>query len=853
SEPGAAPILPTPFSNIADVSPPAGRSLLLKEIHSLENVNALIPGQSLKFGLDGMTIIFGENGAGKSGYARVFKHACHAREKGQPILTNVSKPSKSKPAATVELLVDNQHIAMRWTAEAPASAVLSDIAVFDSQCARVFVDEANEVNYLPYGLDTFPRLVELCTRLKNRITAEIARVPTQFDQVNDYSDATPAGRFVRALSANTDEKLLVSLSTLDDKDTARLEELRTLVASAKANSPKIKASQLRRIKTRFEHLKASISGIDTTLSRDELTNLAQLQLNATTTKKAAELASTEAFCGDPLTSTGSDPWRELFEAARRFSETSAYPNDEFPVVRDGAVCLLCQQPLSDAAGKRLTRFEEFIKDNAARRSDEAASTFRNALKRIADLKVTVIDDDPSLLDEVRAHDPVLADRVASFFTESKARRLAVTTAVAENKSVSVADVIASPADLLIAAAVALETEAQNYDNADRPEEFKKLTDELAALEDRARLKKHSELVRKYINLKKREANLKKCEKALDTSAITRRGSELMEQAVTEQLITSLAGEMKQFGLLCVPVQVKKSGQKGRTKHQLVVSETAKPSGILSEGEQRVIAISSFLAELNAGNSRAPIVFDDPVSSLDHRFREKVAYRLVKESATRQVIVFTHDVVFLLALEREAGEQRVPLLIQTVSRSPSGPGECIPTDPRPWYACSTKDRISVLKNMTAKFKKIQAESPDEYRRRVAEFYGKLRETWERGVEELLLQDVILRFRPSIETQRLKKVSIEQSDLVAIESGMSKCSTWLDGHDSAAAIASPPPSPDEVASDLKAFEDFRKALVDRAKKTGETTESLIDAPPARVSDQRATTVVDLTTGVTTQTSA
>ena len=44
------------------------------------------------------------------------------------------------------------------------------------------------------------------------------------------------------------------------------------------------------------------------------------------------------------------------------------------------------------------------------------------------------------------------------------------------------------------------------------------------------------------------------------------------------------------------------------------------------------------------------VFDDPVSSLDHRHRDRVAERLAEEGKTRQVVVFTHDMAFLLLLD-----------------------------------------------------------------------------------------------------------------------------------------------------------------------------------------------------------
>lgn len=45
----------------------------LGALHGLSNVNALAPGERLTFGKTGLTVIYGDNGAGKSGYARVLK------------------------------------------------------------------------------------------------------------------------------------------------------------------------------------------------------------------------------------------------------------------------------------------------------------------------------------------------------------------------------------------------------------------------------------------------------------------------------------------------------------------------------------------------------------------------------------------------------------------------------------------------------------------------------------------------------------------------------------------------------------------------------------------------------------
>ncbi len=120
----------------------------------------------------------------------------------------------------------------------------------------------------------------------------------------------------------------------------------------------------------------------------------------------------------------------------------------------------------------------------------------------------------------------------------------------------------------------------------------------------------------------------------------------MEKAVTARLMKTLNKEIDFFGLQCVH-SVSKKGAKGKTSHQLKLGGNAVPSNVLSEGEQRVVSISAFLAELTTAGRNIPIIFDDPVSSLDHNFRERVAKRLVQEAKIRQVVVFTHDIVMLL--------------------------------------------------------------------------------------------------------------------------------------------------------------------------------------------------------------
>lgn len=45
--------------------------------------------------------------------------------------------------------------------------------------------------------------------------------------------------------------------------------------------------------------------------------------------------------------------------------------------------------------------------------------------------------------------------------------------------------------------------------------------------------------------------------------------------------------------------------------------------VLSEGERRIVALAAFIADVTGRDTKAPFVFDDPISSLDQIFEEKV--------------------------------------------------------------------------------------------------------------------------------------------------------------------------------------------------------------------------------------
>lgn len=218
--------------------------------------------------------------------------------------------------------------------------------------------------------------------------------------------------------------------------------------------------------------------------------------------------------------------------------------------------------------------------------------------------------------------------------------------------------------------------------------------------------------------------------------------------------------------------------------------------------------------------------DDPVSSLDHRWRERIAHRLALEANTRQVIVFTHDLVLLRALLEECDREGVGSRRQYVRRDGDGCG--ISSPDLPWVAMRVKERVGVLRRRQQEAAALyRKEGTDAYEPAARELYGLLREAWEQAVVEVLLNDVVARYRPSIQTQKVQDLyDITKDDRQIVDAGMTECSRWLRGHDHPPADNAPFPAPDELLAEIQQLDDW--VLQIRRRRESKKPPSAIASP-------------------------
>jgi DNA repair exonuclease SbcCD ATPase subunit len=167
--------------------------------------------------------------------------------------------------------------------------------------------------------------------------------------------------------------------------------------------------------------------------------------------------------------------------------------------------------------------------------------------------------------------------------------------------------------------------------------------------------------------------LLRCKDALDTRHISNFATRRRRELVTPQRRDRIGDELVALDLDHIPLRLEEASERGRNFFDMALDAPryAAKSKVLSEGEQRALGIACFFAEMARLPGRHGIVVDDPVSSLDHQRLRKVATRLVNgAAASRQVIVFTHHLIFYQEILAAAAARapQVPVIVNLIGKT-----------------------------------------------------------------------------------------------------------------------------------------------------------------------------------------
>ena len=360
----------------------------LRSIFHHRGVNALAEGQTLRFAPN-LTVVYGDNAAGKTGYIRILKSACRARGQEKILGNVVSGATPLTPVVAIRYKVGEEPDPREWAGQGE-DEFISRVSVFDGQCAAVYLTEKTDVAFRPFGLDLFDKLVRACKAVRARLESEqrsldssaLATVRAQIQE------GTAVAKLLANITSLTNPEAVQKLSRFSAEEESRLTLLEKSLLDLQANDPEKLIQQLTVRAGRAHALARHVKDVEAALSAEVVNAAFNARTEGRRKSEEAKRLREVTFSARMLAGTGSESWSVLWEYARRFSQELAYPGQPFPVVENNAHCVLCQQDLDHAARHRLQQFEAFVASTTEQELRQARETFAQLRKTFTDLKAT---------------------------------------------------------------------------------------------------------------------------------------------------------------------------------------------------------------------------------------------------------------------------------------------------------------------------------------------------------------------------------------------------------------------------------------------------------------------------------
>ena len=644
-------------------------------------------------------------------------------------------------------------------------------------------------------------LIVICDRVsaeilnrKNQLQKKLPSIPFEYI-------GTDSANFLLKINSDTKTSTIEIACKWSDQDSDQRQQVEK---SLKEHNITTRLNQVEQDKRRLSLFKDNYEAIKLAVSDKELTKVFIAKADAIAKRKVASEDASRVFSNSSLNGVGEDSWRLMWEEARKYSERTAYQNRFFPVTDEGDLCVLCHQPLDDLARKRMSTFEVFVKSGLEVSATDAENIYSNAIQRLPvmpDLSTWDLNMDFLKIPKTSSN----------FLLNSLKMRLEAIPTSDDEKNLCQVDW--SKIDTAIFS---------------RSQELKQ---ESAALEDLKKDGKKAELEKILKELRAREwisqqettifdevsrlikiKSFEQAEKITKTNGLTSKKNDLARLELSTGYKERFHFELKKLGgsrLKVEPIII--SEGKGKISFKLAIKEAlvqTATNSVLSEGENRIVALAAFLADITGSGQPTPFVFDDPVSSLDQEFEELVVERLVELAKTRQVIVFTHRLSLLVLVEEAINAKKristtndfLPALsILTLRRVGNYSGRVDGLDVR--HDKPIKGFTFLLDHKLTKIDKLLMNDDIEaYESELKAICGDFRILIERSIEKVMLNGVMERFRRSIQTTQIMSLAkINSTDCALIDTMMTKYSKFE--HSQSNELAGMLPSSSELKTDLE----------------------------------------------------
>ena len=752
-------------------------------VGNIHGVNKLKTGSTLNVS-DGLTVIYGENGSGKSGYTRLLNNAFISRG-DQEILHNIYSDNPEKVAAEFTFIVDGNLKKYNFP-EMKDAFPFKTIRNFDSKSASDDMNKESAIDFAPSELLFFDRLLSACEDIQRKLDEEKSSKKIDNPTLKYFTNEGPALEQMKILSAKTN---------IDD-----LKEKFAVTADEEKQFKEVKIEHANLIALDINKQISIINQVLDTLNKaDSKINLFKQSISTENIEKYNEQIVFFHRCSllqkkdglsvlesEEIEFLGSPEWKQFIIAAKKY-----YDN-----ISQHDKCPLCGQQIDEK--DLIFKYWRYLESDAEKNFKFANDTLKNTKEGLEKIDLTFLIESSVQEQWLLENFESKTEEIRVSFKKAAEIIKGLLESIDSNVLINPIEFNLPNIQDLISKITTMKYNL-NQDNVNkRIFECEKIEREYI---DKTKVIDLIPTIASYVEHLKWNSVAEKSK--IRTRSITTKQKELFGKYITDDYLQVFEKECSRLNAN-FNVEIISRGSVGQTLKKLQIRGTA-PGKVLSEGEQRAIAIANFLTEVHMDSRNVGIVLDDPVCSLDHKRRSCIVERLLEEAMSRQVVVFTHEITFFMELKTKVNEYKVNFQQETIRKISGEPGHV--SQYIPWQGMTVKDRTSKLKTELQNIVTLyHSEDTEKYYYEAKAWCELLRESWERAVEEILFNDAIQRYNPCVQTQRLKKAPFNKESYTELEKGMSECSAWC--HDQARSINGNIPSADDLKNYIECFENYCK---------------------------------------------
>lgn len=766
------------------------------------NICALHNQASLQFSNTGLTVVYGGNGSGKSSYSRILRKLCWSRNPSVTLKKNVFNPSTNPQQ--VEFIVEHNgaNNSFTWAENSPSNPILNSIFVFDNDCGNIYINNENPTEYKPVGIDILEKLISTFAIISQEFNLSIASYNTQKPALPQNLIQTTTAQWYGTIE-NLQRTIVDSHIQFTQADIDRKQELTNLTT---AQNPQQNITNLTNQLTRINSYAQQFLQIETLFNEATLNEVRANRNTFESVNQAYQIATAEQQNVNSLEGFGTSPWRTLWEAARNYAHSSNLSDGQnFPSLVSLEKCVLCQQELDETAKQRLTTFNQFVLNDVSTQLNAINSIIQEKINSYNSLVVPPIENFAEL-EQLNSNFRTEYNQFSNSITRLKNSIIAFLQNGGE-LNISFQPLTPSISNLIP------RIEAEIAQNNQLLQNRNVLVSELNELTAREFLYNNKVTILQFFDEYKYKSWINRCQSQLTTTAISRKIGEFMEDQAVNLQHQEFVSHLNFFNRdLASKVLISKTRtNQGNTFQKCKLNGINEAiNSILSEGEQKIIALSNFLAECTIDNRQNTIIFDDPVTSLDMDYRDLIATKIVQLSQSRQIVVFTHDLSFLrLLIDTHKTTTTTHCTVIGIDKYNGISG--IVTDEIPYLAKNVQERVDSIRRILTEHDALALTDAHGRETKLDSARKRFRMLLERSVEEILSNKTYERFNKNI---HLKKGNLssyivtEQTDVDFLLNLFSKYS--ITEHDGGTSTIAQLPNKTEIAQDITNYSNWKNAF-------------------------------------------